>query len=96
MDSGAALEISPYWLESFGNLQRIDYGTGGRWLALSTLAFCAFVLDLISAACAGHELNFVAWLCCLFKLRVLGEPDSVAIVFDAFLPYIDLMRQLQR
>jgi len=38
-------EIKVYWEESFGNYERIDYGT-------------------------GHELNFVVFLFCMFKMGV--------------------------
>ena len=33
---------------------------------------------------AGHEACFAAFLCCLFKLRVLDQGDCVAIVFKVF------------
>ena len=35
----------------------------------------------------GHELAFVAFLCCLFKIGVLKEEDSVAAVFRLFNRY---------
>jgi serine/threonine-protein phosphatase 2A activator len=43
----------------------------------------------------GHELNFVAWMCCLSKLGVLLDCDSEAMVLDIFTTYLDLMRELQ-
>jgi serine/threonine-protein phosphatase 2A activator len=32
----------------------------------------------------GHELSFAAFLCCLFKLRILTEEDYEATVFSVF------------
>lgn len=32
----------------------------------------------------GHEACFVAFLCCLFKLRVLDQSDYVSVVFKVF------------
>lgn len=49
----AAVEISIYLIESFGNPIRIDYGT-------------------------GHELSFVMFLCCLFKVEALVDSDKAA------------------
>lgn len=43
----------------------------------------------------GHEASFAAFLCCLFKLRVLDQRDCVAIVFKVFQRYLELMRRLQ-
>jgi serine/threonine-protein phosphatase 2A activator len=70
-EAGAAEELGGYWVECFGNVVRIDYGT-------------------------GHELCFAAWLCVLAKLRVLTVSDSLSIVFDVFVTYLDLMRTVQR
>lgn len=44
----------------------------------------------------GHELAFLAFLCCLYKLAVLAETDATATVFCIFKTYIDLCRKLQR
>ena len=52
-------EIKVYWQESFGHLERIDYGT-------------------------GHELNFVAFLFCLFKLGVFNQEDLKATINKVF------------
>lgn len=49
----AAVEISVYLVESFGNSIRIDYGT-------------------------GHELCFIMFLCCLFKVDALLDEDRAA------------------
>lgn len=43
----------------------------------------------------GHEANFMAWLLCLEKLKVLNESDDKAVVLRVFVKYIKLMRQLQ-
>ncbi|CAG5131303.1 unnamed protein product [Candidula unifasciata] len=43
----------------------------------------------------GHELAFVAFLCCLCKLGVLREEDYVAVVLKLFERYLYLMRKLQ-
>ena len=32
----------------------------------------------------GHELCFVAFLCCLFKIGALTEQDAVAVAFNIF------------
>lgn len=47
----AAPEVVTYFIESFGNSTRIDYGT-------------------------GHELSFIMFLCCLFKIGALHESDK--------------------
>lgn len=67
---GAAIELTAYLKDAFGNKTRIDYGT-------------------------GHEASFAAFLCCLFKLRVLDQSDCAAIVFKVFQRYLELMRRLQ-
>ncbi|KAI8087805.1 Phosphotyrosyl phosphatase activator [Gilbertella persicaria] len=43
----------------------------------------------------GHEANFIAWLLCLEKLKLLTENDDKAVVLRIFVKYIKLMRQLQ-
>ncbi|XP_067928726.1 serine/threonine-protein phosphatase 2A activator-like [Watersipora subatra] len=43
----------------------------------------------------GHEFAFIAFLCCLYKLEILLEPDSVATVFNIFNQYIGVCRKLQ-
>eukprot|EP00794_Sanderia_malayensis_P007815 gene7815-8661_t len=43
----------------------------------------------------GHEAAFCAFLCCLFKLRVLTDKDQAAIVFKIFHEYVELTRRLQ-
>jgi len=43
----------------------------------------------------GHELSFIMFLCCLFKLELLGETDAAAVVLKVFHSYIELCRKLQ-
>ena len=43
----------------------------------------------------GHELNFVAFLFCLFKLGVYNEGDLCATINKVFQRYLILMRKLQ-
>lgn len=49
----AVAEIVVYFIESFGNSTRIDYGT-------------------------GHELSFIMFMCCLFKIGALVATDQIA------------------
>ncbi|CAM9611375.1 unnamed protein product [Chrysoparadoxa australica] len=65
----AATELLPYLLQSFGNEQRIDYGT-------------------------GHETNFVTWMHCLYKIKLLSKEDLCGAVFVAFNSYLKTMRRL--
>lgn len=48
-----------YFMDSFGNFSRIDYGT-------------------------GHEIAFIMFLCCLFKIGALGEADKPAVPCKLF------------
>lgn len=43
----------------------------------------------------GHELAFIAFLCCLYKVEVLCEGDAVATVLHLFVKYISICRKLQ-
>ena len=43
----------------------------------------------------GHELAFIAFLCCLYKIGFLKEPDAVATVFHVFVRYMSICRKLQ-
>ena len=43
----------------------------------------------------GHELNFLLFLLCAFKLQVFAPSDSAALVMDAFTAYIQLMENIQ-
>lgn len=44
---------------------------------------------------SGHEASFAAFLCCLYKLKLLQQADYTATVFRIFKRYLDLMRRLQ-
>ena len=48
--------------------------------SVCTIIIVQFLLLFIT----GHEACFVAFLCCLFKLRVLDQSDYVSIVFKVF------------
>ncbi|CEG79247.1 Putative Peptidylprolyl isomerase [Rhizopus microsporus] len=43
----------------------------------------------------GHEANFMAWLLCLEKLKVIDSKDDAAVVLRVFVRYIQVMRRLQ-
>ncbi|KAJ3293936.1 hypothetical protein HK104_004092 [Borealophlyctis nickersoniae] len=45
---------------------------------------------------SGHELSFVAWLCCLDLLDVFTEQDYQALVTRVFARYLDVVRRLQQ
>ena len=68
------IEVSSYFLGSFGSAQRLDYGS-------------------------GHELSFLAFLGCLWKLNFFStttDPlrESRGIVLGIIQPYLELIRQL--
>lgn len=44
---------------------------------------------------SGHELNFVVWLLCLYRLSILGRPDFPALVLRVFARYLEVMRLVQ-
>ncbi|OAV99692.1 hypothetical protein PTTG_00520 [Puccinia triticina 1-1 BBBD Race 1] len=44
---------------------------------------------------SGMELNFLCWLLCLNKLKVLGTENYPAVVLKVFWKYIEVMRYLQ-
>lgn len=44
----------------------------------------------------GHEMSFIMFLCCLFKINFLLEEDNVAAVFLIFNKYINIARRLQK
>ncbi|XP_017787043.1 PREDICTED: serine/threonine-protein phosphatase 2A activator [Nicrophorus vespilloides] len=64
-------EILAYFMESFGNSVRIDYGT-------------------------GHEISFIMFLCCLFKMGALNDDDKIYVANKVFHKYLDLVRNLQQ
>ena len=43
----------------------------------------------------GHELNFIAFLFCLFKLGIYNQADLCATVNKIFQRYLVLMRKIQ-
>ncbi|KAG0345367.1 hypothetical protein BG004_003758 [Podila humilis] len=45
---------------------------------------------------SGHELSFVAWLCCLEIIGFLHGRDHTAVVLTVFVRYLELVRKLQR
>ncbi|KAF9316766.1 hypothetical protein BG003_001563 [Podila horticola] len=45
---------------------------------------------------SGHELSFVAWLCCLEIVGFLHRHDHPAVVLTVFVRYLELVRKLQR
>ncbi|KAJ3047152.1 Serine/threonine-protein phosphatase 2A activator [Rhizophlyctis rosea] len=45
---------------------------------------------------SGHELSFVALLCCLDLLEVVSERDYQALVTRVFPRYLDVVRRLQK
>ena len=70
----AHIELSSYFLGSFGSAQRLDYGS-------------------------GHELSFLAFLGCIWKLggfpvTSTPEDENRAIVLGIIQPYLTLIRRL--
>lgn len=43
----------------------------------------------------GHEMAFVMFLCCLFKIEALTESDNIAAALRIFNSYLILVRKLQ-
>jgi len=68
--SGSVVELRAYFIDSFGNNTRIDYGT-------------------------GHEMCFVYFLICLYKLQLLTTQDQEATVHRIFQKYLHVARKLQ-
>lgn len=63
-------ELNSYLVDSFGNYQRIDYGT-------------------------GHELNYILYLLCLYKLNILQYTDLISIGVKIICHYLQLMQSVQ-
>ncbi|KAI8799545.1 hypothetical protein BJ742DRAFT_687108 [Cladochytrium replicatum] len=45
---------------------------------------------------SGHELSFVAWLCCLERIGYLGPEDRKAVGLCVFVRYLEVCRRLQK
>ncbi|XP_036143307.1 serine/threonine-protein phosphatase 2A activator-like [Monomorium pharaonis] len=43
----------------------------------------------------GHEMAFLMFLCCMFKIGVFEESDKIATVIKVFNRYLELARRLQ-
>ncbi|CAK1600137.1 unnamed protein product [Parnassius mnemosyne] len=43
----------------------------------------------------GHEMSFIMFLCCLYKIGCLVQEDNVATVFMIFNKYLNIARKLQ-
>ncbi|XP_020281988.1 serine/threonine-protein phosphatase 2A activator-like [Pseudomyrmex gracilis] len=43
----------------------------------------------------GHEMAFLMFLCCMFKIGAFKEDDKVAVVTKVFNRYLELVRRLQ-
>ena len=66
----ASVELKAYFMDSFGNNTRIDYGT-------------------------GHEMCFVYFLICFYKLGLLTSADHEATAHKIFQKYLHVLRKLQ-
>ncbi|GBP90182.1 hypothetical protein EVAR_57522_1 [Eumeta japonica] len=44
----------------------------------------------------GHEMSFIMFLCCLYKITALDPKDNVATVFLIFNKYLNIARTLQK
>ncbi|KAG5418118.1 RRD2 [Candida metapsilosis] len=45
---------------------------------------------------SGHELNFICFLLCLYKLGIIKQEDFPALILQVFTKYMSTMRCLQR
>lgn len=44
----------------------------------------------------GHEINFIAFCCCLYKIGYFSPNEYVSTIFFLFREYLNLMRKIQR
>lgn len=44
----------------------------------------------------GHEISFIMFMCCLFKIEFLKKNDEVAVACKVFVKYLDIARKLQQ
>ena len=44
---------------------------------------------------SGHEISFLMFLCCLFKIGVFLDADKVPVGLKVFTKYLDVVRKLQ-
>ncbi|KAK9685173.1 Phosphotyrosyl phosphate activator (PTPA) protein [Popillia japonica] len=44
----------------------------------------------------GHEISFLMFLCCLFKIGALVEEDKATVACKVFAKYLDVVRKLQQ
>ncbi|KAF5281252.1 hypothetical protein FQA39_LY05138 [Lamprigera yunnana] len=44
----------------------------------------------------GHEMSFIMFLCCLFKIGALVDTDKVAVPCKVFAKYLDVVQKLQQ
>lgn len=45
---------------------------------------------------SGHELNFILFLLCLHKLKIISDSDYANIILQGFTKYMTIMRKLQK
>lgn len=82
-------ELLVYWVESFGNPQRIDYGTGHElnfvaWLAALTLVPTQATTSASSSASTASS-----------SPTILTAADRLALVLDVVWQYLDVLREIQ-
>lgn len=44
----------------------------------------------------GHEISFLMFLCCLFKIGAFSDDDKVAVGCQVFPKYLNVCRKLQQ